>query len=206
MKKKYLALKKKENMLGLKLPTDPRWVNVVEKNIEEILTDHAYCEQKAASNAITIIVKFPQYPDVVKAMSELVKEEIEHFQMVHDEILKRGFTLGRERKDEYIHDLLSFIRKGGDDEQQFVERMLFGAMIEARSCERFRILSEELKDSDLRVFYRELMESEARHYTTFLNFAKKYSKRIDVDQRWKEFLEFESTLMTKYGKQETIHG
>lgn len=193
-------------MLGLKLPTDPRWVNVVEKNIEEILTDHAYCEQKAASNAITIIVKFPQYPDVVKAMSELVKEEIEHFQMVHDEILKRGFSLGRERKDEYIHDLLSFIRKGGDDEQQFVERMLFGAMIEARSCERFRILSEELKDSDLRVFYRELMESEARHYTTFLNFAKKYSKRIDVDQRWKEFLEFESTLMTKYGKQETIHG
>lgn len=193
-------------MLGLKLPTDPRWVNIVEKNIEEILTDHAYCEQKAASNAITIIVKFPQYPDVVKAMSELVKEEIEHFQMVHDEILKRGFSLGRERKDEYIHDLLSFIRKGGDDEQQFVERMLFGAMIEARSCERFRILSEELKDSDLRVFYRELMESEARHYTTFLNFAKKYSKRIDVDQRWKEFLEFESTLMTKYGKQETIHG
>lgn len=193
-------------MLGLKLPTDPRWINIVEKNIEEILTDHAYCEQKAASNAITIIVKFPQYTDVVQAMTELAKEEIEHFQMVHQEILKRGLKLGRERKDSYIHDLLSFIRKGGDDEQQFVERMLFGAMIEARSCERFRILSEELSDPNLRTFYRELMESEARHYTTFLNFAKKYSERIDVDQRWKEFLEFESTLMTKYGKQETIHG
>jgi len=193
-------------MLGLKLPTDPRWVNIVEKNIEEILSDHAYCEQKAASNAITIIVKFPQYPDVVQAMSELVKEEIEHFQMVHQEILKRGLKLGRERRDDYIHDLLGFIRKGGDDEQQFVERMLFGAMIEARSCERFRILSEELTDVNLRAFYRELMESEARHYTMFLNFAKKYSKRIDVDQRWKEFLEFESTLMTKYGTRETIHG
>jgi tRNA-(ms[2]io[6]A)-hydroxylase len=193
-------------MLGLKLPTDPRWVNIVEKNIQEILTDHAYCEQKAASNAITIIVKFPQYPDVVQAMTELAKEEIEHFQMVHKEILKRGLKLGRERKDEYIHDLLSFIRNGGDDEQQFVERMLFGAMIEARSCERFRILSEELSDPELRVFYRELMESEARHYIMFLNFAKKYSKRIDVDQRWKEFLEFESTLMKKYCKQETIHG
>lgn len=193
-------------MLGLKLPTDPRWINIVEKNIEEILTDHAYCEQKAASNAITIIVKFPQYPDVVQAMSELVKEEIEHFQMVHQEILKRGLKLGRERKDEYIHDLLSFMRKGGDNEQQFVERMLFGAMIEARSCERFRILSEELSDPNLRVFYRELMESEARHYTTFLNFAKKYSIKIDVDQRWREFLEFESTLMIKYGKRETIHG
>ena len=193
-------------MLGLKLPTDPRWINIVEKNIEEILTDHAYCEQKAASNAITIIVKFPHYPDVVKAMSELVKEEIEHFQMVHEEILKRGLTLGRERKDEYIHDLLSFMRKGGDHEQQFVERMLFGAMIEARSCERFRLLSKELSDPELRVFYRELMESEARHYTMFLNFAKKYAKKIDVDKRWKEFLEYESTLMTKYGKQETIHG
>lgn len=193
-------------MLGLKLPTDPRWINIVEKNLEEILTDHAYCEQKAASNAITIIVKFPQYTDVVQAMGDLVKEEIDHFQMVHQEILKRGLKLGRERKDEYIHDLLSFIRKGGDDEQQFVERMLFGAMIEARSCERFRILSEELSDPELRVFYRKLMESEARHYMTFLNFAKKYSKRIDVDKRWKEFLEFESSLMKKYGKKETIHG
>lgn len=193
-------------MLGLKLPTDPRWVNIVEKNIEEILTDHAYCEQKAASNAITIIVKFPHYPDVVDAMAELVKEEIEHFQMVHNEILKRGLKLGRERRDDYIHDLLGFIRKGGDEEQQFVERMLFGAMVEARSCERFRILSEELSDENLRRFYRELMESEARHYIMFLKFAKKYSKKIDVDQRWKEFLEYEATLMNKYGKQESMHG
>lgn len=193
-------------MLGLKLPTDPRWVNIVEKNIEEILTDHAYCEQKAASNAISIIVKFPQYPDVVEAMGELVKEEMEHFQMVHREIQKRGMELGRERRDEYIHDLLSYITKGGDDEQQFVERMLFAAMVEARSCERFRLLSEELEDPELKVFYRELMESEARHYMMFLNFAKKYAKRINVDQRWKEFLEYEATLMLKYGKKETIHG
>lgn len=193
-------------MLGLKLPTDPRWVNIVEKNIEEILTDHAYCEQKAASNAITIIVKFPQYPDVVEAMAELVKEEMEHFQMVHQELLKRNFSLGRERRDDYIHDLLSFIRKGGGEEQQFVERMLFGAMVEARSCERFRLLSEHISDPELRLFYRELMESEARHYTMFLNFAKKYAYTIDVDKRWQEFLTFEADLMKKYGKQETMHG
>lgn len=193
-------------MLGLKLPTDPRWVNIVEKNIQEILTDHAYCEQKAASNAISIIVKFPQYSDVVEAMGELVKEEMEHFQMVHREIQNRGLELGRERKDEYIHDLLSYITKGGDEEQQFVERMLFAAMVEARSCERFRLLSEELNDQALKVFYRELMESEARHYVMFLNFAKKYATRIDVDKRWKEFLEYEATLMVKYGKKETIHG
>ncbi|MDX1652542.1 MAG: tRNA-(ms[2]io[6]A)-hydroxylase [Brumimicrobium sp.] len=193
-------------MLGLKLPTDPRWVKIVEKNISEILTDHAYCEQKAASNAITIIVKFPYYPDVVEAMGELVKEEMEHFQMVHREIQKRGLHLGRERKDEYIHDLLDFIKKGGDHEQQFVERMLFSAMIEARSCERFRLLSEKLQDSELAKFYRDLMESEARHYTMFLKFAKKYAVRIDVDKRWKEFLDYESGLMLKYGKKETIHG
>lgn len=193
-------------MLGLKLPTDPRWVNIVEKNIQEILTDHAYCEQKAASNAISIIVKFPQYPDVVEAMGELVKEEMEHFQMVHREIQNRGLELGKERRDEYIHDLLSYITKGGDEEQQFVERMLFAAMVEARSCERFRLLSEELEEPALKVFYRELMESEARHYIMFLNFAKKYAIRIDVDKRWKEFLEYEATLMLKYGKKETIHG
>lgn len=193
-------------MLGLKLPTDPRWVNIVEKNIEEILTDHAYCEQKAASNAITIIVKFPQYSDVVDAMGDLVKEEIEHFQMVHSELLKRGLKLGRERRDDYIHDLLGYIRKGGSEEQQFVERMLFGAMVEARSCERFRLLSENISDPELRIFYRELMESEARHYMMFLNFAKKYATTIDVNNRWQEFLTFEAELMKKYGKKETMHG
>jgi tRNA 2-(methylsulfanyl)-N6-isopentenyladenosine37 hydroxylase len=193
-------------MLGLKLPTDPRWIDIVEKNIEEILTDHAYCEQKAASNAITVIVKFPQYPEVVEAMGELVKEEMEHFQMVHRELLKRGLKLGRERRDDYIHDLLAFIRKGGNEEQQFVEKMLFAAMVEARSCERFRLLSEEINDLELREFYRELMESEARHYTMFLNFARKYAKKVDVNKRWQEFLAYEATLMEKYGKQGTMHG
>lgn len=196
-------------MLGLKLPTDPRWVNIVEKNISEILTDHAYCEQKAASNAITIIVKFPEYPDVVKAMTELVQEEMEHFGMVHDKILERGYTLGIERKDAYVNDLADFLRihfSGDVRASYFVNRMLFSAMIEARSCERFRLLSEEIADADLRVFYRDLMESEARHYTTFLNFARKYAEGVDVEGRWQKFLAFEASLMEKYGKEETIHG
>lgn len=196
-------------MLGLKLPTDPRWVNIVEKNIEEILTDHAYCEQKAASNAITVIVKHPEYSDVVDAMTEIVQEEMEHFGMVHAKIQERGFTLGRERKDEYVGDLMSYMGThfpGGSRDSQFVNRMLFAAMIEARSCERFRILSEEISDPDLAEFYRSLMESEARHYTTFLGFARKYNGGIDVDQRWKDFLQFEATLMEKYGKSETMHG
>ncbi len=197
------------NMLGLKLPTDPRWVNIVEKNIEEILIDHAYCEQKAATNAITIIVKFPEYPDVVAAMVELCREEMEHFGMVHTKLIERGYELGIERKDAYVNDLLEYLKQrypGDSRASYFVNRMLFSAMIEARSCERFRLLSEEINDEDLRVFYRSLMESEARHYTGFLQFARKHGENIDVDQRWNDFLEFEATLMDKYGKDETIHG
>lgn len=196
-------------MLGLKLPTDPRWVNIVERNIEEILTDHAYCEQKAASNAISVIVKFSYYEDVVKAMTEIAQEEMEHFGMVHDKMMERGYKLGFERKDPYVNDLTTFLNRNchdGSPDQQFVNRMLFAAMIEARSCERFRILSEEINDEDLRVFYRSLMESEARHYTTFLGFARKYANGIDVEKRWQDFLDFEASLMEKYGKAETMHG
>jgi tRNA-(ms[2]io[6]A)-hydroxylase len=202
-------LQKTKEMLGLKLPTDPRWVNIVEKNIEEILTDHAYCEQKAASNAISVIVKFSHYPDLVQAMTAIAQEEMQHFGMVHEKILERGMRLGFERKDPYVNDLADYLKErnaGGSHENQFVNRMMFAAMIEARSCERFRILSEEINDEDLRTFYRSLMESEARHYTTFLNFARKYGKGIDVEKRWQEFLDFEATLMDKYGNRETIHG
>ena len=194
------------SMLGLKMATDPRWVNIVEKNIEEILTDHAWCEQKAASNAITIMVKYPQYPDLVQEMTKICQEEIEHFGMVHQKILDRGLTLGRERKDEYVHDLLKFTNRGGSPEEQFVNRLLFAAMIEARSCERFKILSEQIKDEDLKVFYNELMISEATHYTTFITLARKYGQGINVDEKWQAFLEYEAEVISKYGKKETIHG
>ena len=196
-------------MLGLKMATDPRWVNIVEKNLEEILIDHAFCEQKAASNSISIIVQYPQYPDLVESMVEICKEEMEHFKMVHDKIKERGFKLGFERKDPYVKDLSNFLKKDKSNssrEGHFVNQMLFAAMIEARSCERFKILSEELSDKDLRDFYRMLMESEARHYVTFLNFAKKYGGKIDVNARWENFLKFEADLMKEYGKSETVHG
>jgi tRNA-(ms[2]io[6]A)-hydroxylase len=196
-------------MLGLKLPTDPRWVNIVEKNIEEILTDHAYCEQKAASNAISLIVQYPMYPDMVKELTAICQEEMEHFDMVHEKILERGLKLGFERRDPYVHDLMGFLKstfQGGSKESHLVNQLLFAAMIEARSCERFKILSEEINDQDLRSFYRSLMESEARHYTTFIGYARKYGKGVDVDSRWQAFLDFESSLMEKYGKKETMHG
>jgi len=193
-------------MLGLKLATDPRWVNIVEKNIEEILTDHAWCEQKAATNAITLMVKYSEYPDLVDEMSKICIEEMSHFQMVHNKIKERGLTLGPERRDEYVNDLLAFTNKGGTRLQVFVDRLLFAAMIEARSCERFRLLSLKINDEDLRSFYHELMVSEATHYTTFIGFARKYGKDINVEKRWDEFLAYEAQIIQKYGKNETIHG
>lgn len=193
-------------MLGLKLPTDPRWVKIVEKDIEEILTDHAYCEQKAASTAISLIVSFPEYPELVEEMTSLVKEEISHFKMVHDRILQRGWTLGRDRKDEYVVALHSFFPKGGSRTTQLIHRLLYAALIEARSCERFRLLSEEINDEELRSFYRKLMVSEANHYTMFLGFARKFGNEEEVNIKWQELLDFEAKIMQNLSKKGQIHG
>lgn len=193
-------------MLGLKLPTDPHWVNIVEGNIDEILTDHAWCEQKAATNALSLIVNNPNYTELVTALIEIAKEELAHFEQVHELIKSRGKVLGLERKDNYVNELYKFMQKGGSRKQSLVDRLLFSAMIEARSCERFRVLSENIRDPELSKFYRDLMISEATHYTTFIGFARKYGEGIDVDKRWKEWLEFEASIITNYGKSETIHG
>lgn len=193
-------------MLGLKLPTDPRWVKIAEQNLEEILTDHAFCEQKAVSNAITIVVQFPEYPEMVNAMIQVAEEELAHFKMVHDKILARGWILGRERKDEYVNLLYKMIRTGHKRTIHMVDRLLFSALIEARSCERFKILSENIEDKELASFYRELMISEANHYTLFLGFARKYGEGVDVEQRWKEFLDYEGEIIKGFGKKETMHG
>tara|TARA_R110002050_G_scaffold109796_5_gene221198 strand:- start:8054 stop:8635 length:582 start_codon:yes stop_codon:yes gene_type:complete len=193
-------------MLGLKLPTDPRWVNIVEKNIDEILTDHAYCEQKAAATAISLIVSFPEYTELVQEMIALVREEMGHFKMVHDRIIARGNTLGRDRKDDYVGALIKFFPKGGSRTTQLVHRLLYAALIEARSCERFRLLSEELKDKELAEFYHKLMISEAGHYTMFLKFARQYGDRTEVNTKWEELLAYEASLMKDLGKKDSIHG
>lgn len=193
-------------MLGLKLITDPRWVNIVESNIEEILTDHAWCEQKAASNAIYIIINNSEKEELVTEMTRIALEEMEHFQMVHNIIKEKKLTLGRERKDNYVNDLFKFAKKDGSRNDALVERLLFAAMIEARSCERFKVLSENIKDTELAKFYRDLMISEAGHYTTFLGFARKYAEKIDVEKRWQEWIEFETSIISNYGKNETVHG
>ncbi|QSS98333.1 tRNA-(ms[2]io[6]A)-hydroxylase [Psychroflexus sp. ALD_RP9] len=193
-------------MLGLKLPTDPRWANIAEKNISEILIDHAYCEQKAASTAISLIVSFPEYEDLVTEMTALVQEEMSHFKLVHDLLKERNIELGRDRKDEYVNQILRFFPKGGSRTDQLIHRLLYAALIEARSCERFRLLSEELQDEKLRKFYRKLMISEANHYTMFLNFARKYGDREIVDQKWQDLLSFEAEVVKSFEKGTGVHG
>jgi len=193
-------------MLGLKLPTDPRWVNIVEKNIDEILTDHAYCEQKAASTAISLIISFPEYTELVDEMVALSREEMGHFKMVHDLIKARGNTLGRDRKDAYVIQMVTFFPKGGSRTTQLVHRLLYAALIEARSCERFRLLSEALTDIKLAEFYRKLMISEAGHYTMFLQFARQYGNRKEVDEKWQQLLDYEADIMKSLSNSDSIHG
>ena len=192
--------------LGLQLPTDPRWVNLAEIELQEILTDHAYCEQKAATSCITLIQAYPDRPELVDEVAPIVTEEWGHFRMVLAELKKRGLVLGRQRKDEYVNQLLGFQRKGLSREAALLDKLLICAMIEARSCERFRVLSQNIKDEELAAFYNELMISEAGHYTLFLKMARQYSELTDVDKRWREWLDYEAQVIQNYGKEETIHG
>jgi len=182
-------------LLGLKLPTDPRWVNIAEKKMDEILTDHAYCEQKAASSCISLIVQYPDKSDLVEALTPVVAEEWEHFERVLSQMKKRGFNLGKQRKDHYVLELNKQMKKGGSREQQLVEKLLINALIEARSCERFKILSENIEDQELQDFYHELMVSEAGHYKNFLQLAKSYLPSEIVMKRWKQLLETEAKIM-----------
>lgn len=194
------------SVLRLKLPTDPRWANIAEKNIEEILTDHAFCEQKAASTAISLLITYPEHSDLVDAMAALAREEMSHFEMVHKRIRDRGYTLGRERKDEYVARITKFFTKTPDRDLRLVHRLLIAALIEARSCERFKVLSDNIEDQDLADFYRKLMVSEANHYTMFLKFARDFGDREEVDTMWDELLSFEAEVMKDFGTKEHIHG
>ena len=182
-------------MLGLKLPTDPRWVNLAEKTLEEILTDHAYCEQKAATSCISLIQAYPEREALVRELAPIVTEEWGHFRMVLRELDKRGLKLGRQRKDEYVNQLLAFQQKGGSRDDRLLERLLICALIEARSCERFRLLSLYIEDDALKTFYHKFMVSEAGHYRLFIDLAKQYFDEARVKQRWQEYLDREAEIM-----------
>lgn len=182
-------------ILGLKLPTDPRWVNLANISLEFVLTDHAYCEQKAASHCISLIQRYPQHRKLVEELSPIVTEEWGHFRMVLSEINKRKFTLGKQRKDDYVNELIKREKKGGSPQDRLLDQMLMFALIEARSCERFRLLSEELPDEYMRNFYRKFMISEAGHYKLFLSLAKEYIPEEIVNKRWQEWLDIEKEIL-----------
>lgn len=184
-----------KHVLGLELPTDPRWVNIAEKSIKDILVDHAYCEQKAATSCISLIVNFYDKKDLVELLTPVVAEEWSHFERVLEQLDKRGFNLDKPRKDEYVLKLSKIEKKGGSREQQLVEKLLINALIEARSCERFRLLWKNIEDEELQKFYYELMVSEAGHYKNFLQLAKTYMPEDYVMSRWKEILKAESIII-----------
>ncbi len=184
-----------KHVLGLELPTDPRWVNIAEKKIEDILVDHAWCEQKAASSCVSLIVKFPEKQELVDMLTPVVAEEWSHFERVLEQLKKRGHALGKQRKDEYVARLADIEKKGGSREEQLVEKLLINALIEARSCERFRLLWKNIGDEELQKFYYELMVSEAGHYRNFLQLAKEYLPGEYVMQRWREILAAEAEIV-----------
>ena len=181
--------------LGLKLPTDPRWVDLAEIDLEEILTDHAYCEQKAATACISLIQSYPDRIELVEELAPVVTEEWGHFRMVLAELKKRDLILGRQRKDAYVNELLKFQKKGGSREEALLERLLICALIEARSCERFRLLSLHCVDTDLREWYHKFMVAEAGHYRLFLSLAERYSGKEKTRERWQLYLQHEATIM-----------
>jgi tRNA 2-(methylsulfanyl)-N6-isopentenyladenosine37 hydroxylase len=183
------------NILGLKLPTDPRWVNLAEISMQEILTDHAFCEQKAATTGISLITRYGHLTKLVTEIAPLVTEEWGHFRLVLNELTKRGFTLGRQRKDDYVNALLQHCQKGGSDEGVLLDKLLIFALIEARSCERFRLLAEGLAEERMRKFYHRFMESEAGHYRTFLDLAKEYVPLKKVEERWQYWLKTEVLIL-----------
>lgn len=189
----------KQKMLHLKLPTDPRWVNIAEKNIEEILIDHAYCEQKAASSCISLIIHYPQHTKLVEVLTPIVAEEWSHFERVIEQLKKRGYQLGYPRKDEYVNQLLKHVRKGLGKEVKLIDQLLICALIEARSCERFKLLWKNIADEELQKFYYELMISEAGHYVTFIDLARTYMERTLVDARWQELLDIEADIIQSLG-------
>lgn len=184
-----------KNILGLKLVTDPRWIDLASISMEDILTDHAWCEQKAANSCISLITRYSDKERLVKELSPIVSEEWGHFRQVLAELQKRNLPLGKQRKDVYVNKLLDFQKKGGSPEERFLDHLLTMALIEARSCERFKRLSEGLEDDYMKRFYRKFMESEAGHYTLFINLADNYIPKEKVRKRWKEWIEYETQLM-----------
>lgn len=181
--------------LGLNLPTDPRWVNLASMSLQDILTDHAFCEQKAASSMISIIQMHSDKPEIVDALSPVVTEEWGHFRMVLAELKKRDLTLGLQRPDEYIKKLMKGKPKGQGRDQLFLDQLLICALIEARSCERFKILSQQLEDRDLKEFYHKFMVAEAAHYKLFLKLARHYFNESVVSERWKYWLNYEADFL-----------
>lgn len=159
-------------MLHLLQPTPRSWAQAAADDVDSLLADHAHCELKAAQSALSLVARFgAEHALLVEPLSALAREETQHFRMVFERIQARDGDVGTPSRDEYVRALQAAARQ--DAEQPLLDRLLVCALIEARSCERFKVLSEELPDGELAGFYRGLMASEARHFTLFAGLAER---------------------------------
>jgi len=149
-------------------------------DLDSLLDDHAHCEKKAAASALSLIVAYPAHDELVRRLSALAVEELQHFRMVHERLLARGRSLGGDNGDPYAKKLLSLARP---NRGRLTDRLLLLGLIEARSRERLELLAENLRDPDLARFYQQLSEAEERHADMFRELAAVYDELGAVEER-----------------------
>ena len=195
-------------MLGLLANTNKAWAKIVLQDLQAFMNDHAYNEMKAAQAALAVINHRPNDIEFVNTMSALAIEEMQHFEMVFERMQKYSFELGKEQVNVYAMKLRKFFPKTKDVEEKFLQKLMLSSLIEARSCERFVVLADVMKQNypELSNFYAGLFESEARHYRVFLEYARKYGGRERIDRIWNKLLIFEAEIIQQLGKSALVHG
>ncbi|MES2765168.1 MAG: tRNA-(ms[2]io[6]A)-hydroxylase [Bacteroidota bacterium] len=191
-------------MLCLQTETNPEWIEVANKNHDKILIDHAHCEKKATIFAISMINRYPERAKLVQEMIDLAKEEIEHFDSVQKELQKRGIKFTSDRGCEYAQKLHKLIRR--DEPGRMLDFLITGALIEARSCERFSLLAKSATDETMRVLYKSLLASEAGHYTMYTDLAREYYPAAEVKARVNEMAALEADIVRNLKNLPSMHG
>lgn len=186
-------------MLHLHAPTHERWIAQVDAHLDQVLIDHAHCEKKAAGTALNLIFHYVENRELCREMTEIVREELEHFHMVLEVLDRRGIKFRRLKPSQYGRKLNDLCRK--QEPQRAVDRLLVAGLIEARSCERFQALAAHVaakgNDPQLAEFYRSLFESEARHHATYTRLAKHFAPEEAVMRRLEELYAAEAVILAE---------
>ena len=190
-------------MLNLKSATSPRWLDQVSGAVEELLLDHAHCEKKAAGTAMNLIFAYVDCVELVRDLSDIVVEELDHFRQVIALAEARGIRFRRVKPSSYGARLGELVDK--QEPRKAVDRLLVAGIIEARSCERFALLRDHLPDRTLAEFYGGLFESEARHHSTYVRLAKNFLPAADVERRLEELTSAEAEIIARGDALPRVH-